>query len=145
VDWILVRAHDRPFVPEWVSEISHTRLDLRAIAFDPQDNPVVRGMDRNHPGGSMRVVKLDAGSGKILADGYFGTLWDEPAAMAIRRLREGLHYGVDAVRSLPAGGARVVRSPRFDGPVALQVRIRHQSGREPSEGCVFHGAGDTRV
>ena len=45
---ILVRASDRPFVPEWVSEISNTRLDLRAIAFDPQDNPVALGIDRNH-------------------------------------------------------------------------------------------------
>src|SRR4030095_14805274 len=110
-----------PFVPEWVSEISHTRLDLRAIAFDPQDNPVVLGMDRNHPGGSMRLVKLDLGSGKILGDGYFGTPWDEPAAM-----------GGGGARGVPAGGARVVRSAGLDGPVALQFRVCHQSGREPS-------------
>jgi hypothetical protein len=142
---ILVRAHDRPFVPEWVSEISHTRLDLRAIAFDPQDNPVVLGMDRNHPGGSMRLVKLDLGSGKILGDGYFGTPWDEPAAMAVDGAGNVYITGRTRSAAFPLVAPESCGPPDSTGQLPCSFGFVTKVDASLQKVGVFHGAGDTRV
>ena len=58
-------------------------MQLQALAFDPQGNPVLLSSDKDT--GRMQVTKFDRNSAQVLASYWFASSWDYPAAIATDR------------------------------------------------------------